>query len=165
MQVSCAGEKGSISESIWSVDGVFGGRSSPKKEGSLKIWTPHKQVWKVRNREMIRIEELERQDKGADLHQVRDVNRSDNVMVKELQKPCVEKSGLTDVERGSIGRIIPNWSADKEVEKEEGMQEGRNISTEMKEVRFEEARYTELTDNVGTEEEMEDQGALGREML
>ena len=145
------------------MDGAFGGRSSPKKEGSLKIWTQHKQVWQVRNREMIRIEELERQDKGADLHQVRDVNRSDNVMVKELQKPCVEKSGLTDVERGSIGRIIPNWSADKEVEKEKGMQEGRNISTEMKEVRSEEARYTELTDTVGTEEEREEQGDRGRE--
>ena len=35
----------------------------------------------------------------------------------------------------------------------------------MNEESSEETRYTELTDTVGTEEEMEDQGALGREML
>ncbi|XP_027157976.1 uncharacterized protein LOC113759597 [Coffea eugenioides] len=87
---------------------VFGGRGSPQKDSSQKIWMPHKQVWKVRNGKMIRLEDLEKQEKGVGLNENMDLSRTKEVRGREIQNHEVEKGGLPPADREKVGRIIPN---------------------------------------------------------
>ncbi|CDP06234.1 unnamed protein product [Coffea canephora] len=143
---------------------VFGGRGSPQKESSQKIWTPHKQVWKVRNGEMVRIEEVMNQEKGLGLNQEGGPSKSSDLLVKEPQKQVRNKESLPMVELEKVGRIIPCWSNEKPMEEEQGTGIERNSRLGMKETREREVNSAKITINLRNEENNESQGVQSREL-
>ena len=76
-----------------------------------------------------------------------------------------EKNDHHGGEKGKIGRIIPSWTAEKDMEEEKRKNGDRNTSIGREVVRAVEDINAEMQERVGTEADMERQGAPSREII